>query len=569
MKTFVERVTDMLVEDGVIKSDQLREVKSANNKVDGNNFLKLLVDSRVVSDQDMLVSMGRCTRTPPINLTKIRVPPDVLNLIPGEMATNYMAIPVAKLGRRLYVAMADPLNILAIDDIRRVTQMEVFTLIASERAVAEILQQSHPQTTANIDKMLSAALPTGGGDIAQRTLIDVGDDGADVADDAVVVKSVNMILAQAVRDHAADVHIEPQEKSLRVRFGVHGQMEEIAIIPKNLQNAVISRCKIMAVLDIAEHRVPQDGRIALSVEGRDVDLRVSVLPTMFGERIVMRLLDKAGLPPNLDTYTHDKQALQWMRDAFHRPQGMCLMTGPTGSGKTTTLYRALQELNSSKVNIITCEDPVEYQLPGINQVQINSEIGMTFAAALRAILRQAPNIVLVGEIRDNETADIAAKAALTGHLVLSTLHTNDAPSTIARLVDMGIEPFLVGSTVAMICAQRLARKLCPHCKEKNNPPEQVLRSLGFTQEQIKEHTFYKPTGCPRCRNTGIMGRAAVVEVLRVDEQIRELIFKETPMDVIRKTAEKNGMKSLRTFALHLAMAGDISLEEVLRVTADI
>ena len=565
MKTITERVTDVLVEEGLLKVEQLKEIQ-ANEKANGSNLLKMLVESRLVSDQDMLVSMGRCIRTPPINLNRIHISPDVVKLIPPDMATNYLSVPVSRLGKRLYVAMADPLNIIAIDDIRHVTQMDVFPLIANEHAVAQILQATYPGVKGSLEKMLTAAMPLSAEEtVERRAQVDSAEE--EEADEAVVVRSVNMVLAQAIRDRASDIHIEPQEKEVRVRFGIDGQMVEIATIPRTLHQSVVSRIKIMATLDIAERRLPQDGRLPVSVEGREVDLRVSVLPTMFGERVVMRILDKGGLPPNLEGFTSDPMALQWIRDAIHRPHGMVLVTGPTGSGKTTTLYRALQELNTTKVNIITVEDPVEYQLGGINQVQVNADIGLTFAAGLRSILRQAPNIVLVGEIRDNETADIAIKAALTGHLVLSTLHTNDAPSAVARLVDMGVEPFLVGSTVVMVIAQRLARKLCPHCREKFEAPERLIQRLGLTEAQVQGQTFYRSVGCSRCRQTGFIGRTAVVEVMRLDEELRDLIIREEPTMEVRKVAEKNGMKSLRDFGLYLANEGITSLEEVLRVTA--
>ncbi len=566
MKSITERVTDVLVEEGLLRPEQIKELRSSQ-KTNGANLLKLLVEQRLVSDQDMLVSMGRCIRTQPINLFRMRISPDVLGLIPSDMAATYLAVPVARLGRRLYVAMADPLNIIAIDDIRRITQMDVFPMIATERAVAETLHAAYPGVKGTLEKMLRIAGPLTEGDaVVRRAEIDTTD-AAEAANEAVVVRTVNMILTQAVKDQASDIHIEPGGSEVRIRFGIDGQMIEIATLPKTMHQAVVSRVKIMATLDIAERRLPQDGRLPITIEGRDVDLRVSVLPTMFGERVVMRLLDKGSLPPNLEGFTYDPMMLQWLRDAIHRPHGMVLVTGPTGSGKTTTLYRALQELNTTKVNIITIEDPVEYQLAGVNQMQVNADIGLTFAAGLRSILRQAPNIVLVGEIRDNETADIAVKAALTGHLVLSTLHTNDAPSAVARLEDMGVEPFLVSSTLALVAAQRLARKICLHCREKFEAPPRLLERLGLTEAQVHEQTFYRSVGCTRCRQSGFAGRTAVVEVMRVDDEIRNLIASEATVTNIRQVAEHRGMKTLRAFGLYLAQQGITSLEEVLRITA--
>jgi type II secretion system protein E len=388
------------------------------------------------------------------------------------------------------------------------------------------------------------------------------------SEDAPVIKLVNLVLVQAIKDRASDIHFEPFEKQLRLRYRIDGVLYDSTAPPKALQSAVTSRIKIMANLDIAERRLPQDGRFRIKLAGRDVDLRISLLPTVHGEKIVMRVLDKGNLNPNLDALGLDPEDLAKFKQAIDAPHGMMLMTGPTGSGKTSTLYAVLTQLNTVDVNIITVEDPVEYQMLGINQVQIRPEIGLTFASGLRSILRQDPDIVMVGEIRDSETADIAVKAALTGHLVLSTLHTNDAPGAIARLVDMGIEPFLVSSSLLMVCAQRLLRKVCPHCKEPAEVPPDVFRRLGITGEQTKEGGYYHGRGCSRCKDTGYMGRMAILEVLSVSDAMRDQILHNTSAKAIREQALKEGMKTLAMAGIAKAKSGLTSLEEVLRVTGN-
>ncbi|MCX7915523.1 MAG: GspE/PulE family protein, partial [Verrucomicrobiae bacterium] len=381
-----------------------------------------------------------------------------------------------------------------------------------------------------------------------------------------VIKLVNLILVQAVKDRASDIHIEPFEKSVRLRYRIDGVLYDSAAPPKSLQAAIASRIKIMAHLDIAERRLPQDGRFRIKVAGREVDLRVSVLPTVHGEKIVMRVLDKSTLNTKLENIGMDEESLAKFRAAIDAPHGMILMTGPTGSGKTSTLYAVLSHLNQPDVNIVTVEDPVEYQMHGINQVQVKSDIGLTFAAGLRSILRQDPDIVMVGEIRDSETADIAVKAALTGHLVLSTLHTNDAPGAVARLIDMGIEPFLVSSSVLLVCAQRLVRKICPHCKEEFVLPPESIRQAGLKEADVAGVTFYRGRGCGRCKDTGFLGRTAIHEVMVVSDAIREQILRDASAKVIRELAIREGMKSLRESGLQKAKQGITSVDEVLRVT---
>jgi len=383
-----------------------------------------------------------------------------------------------------------------------------------------------------------------------------------------VIKLVNLILVQAIKDRASDIHLEPFEKQLKLRYRVDGVLYDSAAPPKTLQSAIASRIKIMAQLDIAERRLPQDGRFRIKQAGREVDLRVSILPTVHGEKIVMRVLDKGSLNLNLDSLGMDPDALAKFKSAIDAPHGMMLMTGPTGSGKTSTLYAVMNQLNQSDINIVTVEDPVEYQMLGVNQVQVKPDIGLTFAGGLRSILRQDPDVVMVGEIRDSETADIAVKAALTGHLVLSTLHTNDAPGAIARLVDMGIEPFLVSSSVLLICAQRLLRKICPHCKETFSVPADLQTRMHLTKDEVAGNTFYRGRGCARCKNTGFLGRMAILEVLSATDKLRDQILHDTSAKVIRDIALQEGMKTLHLVGMEKARAGLTSLDEVLRVTGD-
>jgi type IV pilus assembly protein PilB len=476
-------------------------------------------------------------------------------------------VAVARLGKKLFVAMADPLNVLALDDLRRVRpNLQIISLISTERAVVDFLNNAQTQASGGIDEILKD-VDVSDVELAKEKQEEINlDQLVESSEEGPVIKLVNLMLVQAIKDRASDIHIEPFEKQLRLRYRVDGVLYDSTAPPKALQSAIASRIKIMSNLDIAERRLPQDGRFRIKLAGREVDLRVSVLPTVHGEKIVMRVLDKGTLNLNLDSLGLPPEDLQKFKNAIDAPHGMILMTGPTGSGKTSTLYAVLTQLNTSDVNIVTVEDPVEYQMLGVNQVQVRSEIGLTFAGGLRSILRQDPDIVMVGEIRDSETADIAVKAALTGHLVLSTLHTNDAPGAIARMVDMGIEPFLLSSSVLMVCAQRLVRKICPHCKEELKVPEDVIKRLGLNQVDVTSTTFYQGRGCSRCKDTGFLGRMAILEVLPITDAMREQILHTTSSKAIKDLALKEGLKTLRMAGLDKAKAGLTSLDEVLRVT---
>ncbi len=571
-KSFGERIADILIEDGLLLPSQLEEAQELQKK-QGGRLLKLLTDNQYVNEQDMVISMGRCLDKPPVNLAKIRVPEPVMSLVPKDMAKSYKLVPIAQLGNKLFVAMADPMNVLALDDLRTRTKLEIIPMIATERSVNEALSGVHSATGAIDEVMKKAAAEAAAeeasvqieGGKANNEDIDL-DRLAASSEDGPVIKIVNLILVQALKDRASDIHIEPAEKTVRLRYRMDGNLVEASGPPKSLQLAIASRIKILAGLNIAERRVPQDGRFRIRVSGKEVDLRISFLPTVYGEKIVIRILDKGALTGSIDTMGMDDATLSNFRKAIDAPHGLILVTGPTGSGKTTTLYSVLGELNKPEYNIVTVEDPVEYQLQGINQVAVKAEIGLDFSSALRSILRQDPDIVMIGEIRDNETADIAVKAALTGHQVLSTLHTNDAAGAITRLDDMGIEPFLISSSVLLTCAQRLVRRICPNCKEEFLPEAELLGKVNL--EHKASDTFYQGGGCERCKQRGFLGRAAILEVLPVTESIRRLVIKRASAAVLKNQALSEGMKSLRLAGIDKAYEGVTTLEEVWRLTSE-
>lgn len=572
-KSFGERIADILIEDGLLLPSQLEEAQELQKK-QGGRLLKLLTDNQFVTEQDMVISMGRCLDKPPVNLGKVRIPEAVLNLVPKDMAKSYKVVPVAVLANKLFVAMADPMNVLALDDLRTRTKFEIVPMIATERAVNEALSGVHSATGA-IDEVMKKAAAEAAKTAAEEDVEVEGNKGREEIDldrlaasseDGPVIKIVNLILVQALKDRASDIHIEPAEKSIRLRYRMDGNLVEASGPPKSLQNSIASRIKILAGLNIAERRLPQDGRFRIRVSGKEVDLRISFLPTVYGEKIVIRILDKSALSGSIEALGMDEATMEGFKKAIDAPHGMILVTGPTGSGKTTTLYSVLSELNKPEYNIVTVEDPVEYQLQGINQVAVRPDVGLDFSSALRSILRQDPDIVMIGEIRDNETADIAVKAALTGHQVLSTLHTNDAAGAITRLDDMGIEPFLIASSVLLTCAQRLVRRVCPNCREEFLPEPEMFTRLNM--EPTGQETFYHGSGCERCKHRGYLGRAAIMEVLPVSESIRRLIIKRASAAVLKNQALSEGMKSLRLAGIDKAQEGVTTLEEVWRLTAE-
>ena len=568
-KSFGERIADVLIEEGLLLPNQLEEAIGIQ-KSEGGRLLKILTDRQFVTEQDMVFSIGRCLNTPPVNLSRLRVPEEVMSIVPREMAKANKLVPIARLDGKLFVAMADPTNVLAVDDLKRRVQLEIVPMIATERSVLDTLAGVHG--AGNMSQVLrqvsdEAAQSADSVEVhsAKREEIDL-DRLAHDSEDAPVIKIVNLILAQAVKEKASDIHIEPFQNTLKLRYRIDGELIPAESPPKALQLAITSRIKILAGLNIAERRIPQDGRFRIRVLGKEIDLRISILPTAHGEKIVIRILDKASLSGSIDQMGMDADTLSKFKKAIDALHGMILVTGPTGSGKTTTLYSVMHELNSPQYNIVTVEDPIEYELAGINQVAVRADIGLDFASALRSILRQDPDIVMVGEIRDNETADIAVKAALTGHQVLSTLHTNDAAGAITRLDDMGIEPFLISSSILMTCAQRLVRRICSNCKEQFVPEPEIVAKVGLAEN--KDAVFYHGTGCDRCKGRGYAGRASIIEALPVSEAVRRLIIKRASAAVIKNQAITEGMKTLRVVGIEKALEGVTTLEEIWRVTAE-
>jgi len=575
VKTFGERIADALVEDGLLSARQVEELLEQQKK-EGTRLLKLILDKAYVSDQDMTVSIGRVLNTPPINLARISIPLDIADLLPREMAHTHKVVPVSRLENKLFLAMADPLNVLAIDDVRRVTRLDVAPMIASEKAILDKLNSIDASKSGSMEDIIQDAKKQQADDDADADNLEVSreaneevnlDQLAASSEEAPVIKLANLILVQAIKDRASDVHVEPFEKALRLRYRIDGVLVDATPPPKQMQLALASRFKIMSSLDIAERRLPQDGRMRIRVGGKDYDLRVSIMPTVHGEKIVLRVLDKSNLSASIDKLGLDAGTLAQFRSAVDAPHGLMLVTGPTGSGKTTTLYSALNELNNPTFNIVTVEDPVEFQIPGINQVPVKKEIGLTFANALRSILRQDPDIIMIGEIRDTETAEIAVESALTGHQVLSTMHCNDAPGAIARLDDMGIAPFLISSSVILSCAQRLMRRICSHCKEPVTYPAKMYQDLDIDPSIMDGVTLFRGRGCERCKNTGYAGRLAIIEAMTITDEIRKLIIARSTSREMGKVAIGQGMRTLRMVALDRVRDGVSTLEQVLVVTS--
>jgi len=574
VKTFGERIADALVEDGLLTAKQVGELVEQQKK-EGTRLLKLLLDRALVSDQDMTVSMGRVLNVPPINLARITIPAEIADMLPREISQNHKVLAVSRLENKLFIAMADPLNVLALDDVKRITKLEVSPMIASEKAILDKLTNLDSAKSGSIEDIIQDAQKRADGDpdsdnieTVKETLEEVNlDQLAASSEEAPVIKLANLILVQAIKDRASDIHLEPFEKQMRLRYRVDGVLADATPPPKQMQLALASRIKIMANLDIAERRLPQDGRMRVRVAGKDFDLRVSILPTVHGEKIVMRVLDKSNLSASLDKLGLDADTFQQVKSAVDAPHGLLLVTGPTGSGKTTTLYSALNELNNPIFNIVTVEDPVEFQIPGINQVPVKKEIGLTFANALRSILRQDPDIVMIGEIRDTETAEIAIEAALTGHQVLSTMHCNDAPGAIARLDDMGIAPFLISSSVILSCAQRLLRRICSHCKEPVTYPAKMFQELNIDPSLFDGVTLFRGRGCDRCKNSGYAGRIAIIEAMTVTDELRKLVIARANTREMSKVAIGQGMRTLRMVALDRVREGVSTLEQVLVMTS--
>ena len=560
-----DKLGEILVREGLITQDQLKKAL-LEQKSSGMRLGYTLVKLGFIEETEVTKMLARQYRMPAVDLSRFEVDPKILKLLSGDIALKHTVLPLKREGRTLTIAIADPNNVTAIEDIKFITRCDVFAVIAGEYTLRNAIEKYYQQSEVQLQNLLKSMEAAEDLEVVE----DAADEDVkaqDLADGAPVVKLINGLLTDAVKRGASDIHIEPFEHEMRVRYRVDGALQEVMKPPIKMRAALTSRVKIMASLNIAERRVPQDGRIKLKMGTRVIDFRVSTLPVLYGEKVVLRILDKGNLTLDLTKFGFEPKAEQELMRAILNPYGMVLVTGPTGSGKTTTLYSALSRINTMEVNIITAEDPVEYNLMGINQVLVRNEVGMTFAAALKAFLRQDPNIIMVGEIRDMETGSIAIKAALTGHLVLSTLHTNDAPSTITRMMDMGIEPFNVASAVNIIVAQRLVRRICSECKAEHKYSDEEFKVLGIPIAEGQKQVFFKGTGCDKCGETGYKGRQGLYEVMSMSSQLRRLVLKGASTEELREQAVKDGMLTLRMDGMLKVKRGITTLDEVVKETA--
>jgi len=565
------RLGEILVKESLITQDQLQKALEFQ-RVNGGKLGSCLTKMGFITDDDITGVLSRQYGVPSINLKYYEIDPNVIRLIPQDTATRYQVVPLSRVGSVLTIAMTDPTNVFAMDDVKFMTGFNVEPVVASETAIADAISRFYGGGSSNGEELSNLMR-----DLVEEEL-ELAPDDAELdaqalekaAEEAPIIKLVNLVLTDSVKRGASDIHIEPYETEMRVRFRIDGMLQTVMTPPLKVKDAMTSRMKIMAKLDIAEKRLPQDGRIMIKYKAdgkkKELDFRVSTVPTLYGEKIVLRLLDKENLRLDMTKLGFEQSSLTKFERNILKPYGMVLVTGPTGSGKTNTLYSSVARLNQVDTNIMTAEDPVEFQLGGINQVQMKEQIGLNFAAALRAFLRQDPNIILVGEIRDFETAEIAVKAALTGHLVLSTLHTNDAPSTISRLMNMGIEPFLVATSVNLICAQRLVRRICSNCKEEVEVPPQVLLDAGYSEDELKTTKIYHGKGCSICNKGGYKGRTGLYEVMEINDELRELILVGASALELKKKAVEQGMLTLRRSGLVKIAAGMTTMDEVLRET---
>ncbi|MBI1894701.1 MAG: type IV-A pilus assembly ATPase PilB [Candidatus Rokubacteria bacterium] len=559
------RLGDLLVKEGLLSSDQL--LRAVGEQRRSNEPLSLILKRLgFLAEEQLLDFLSRKYGIPTINLSRIEVDPEVLKLVRKEIAQKYQVFPVRKVGKTLTLALSDPTVVLAIVDVQFATGLHVIPVLASEDTIRQAIEQNY-DAADDIKKLMNqeTAPDTGLELVERRETVDISE-AKEGADEAPIIRFVNLIIADAISKRASDIHLEPYENVFRARYRIDGVLHDMMSPPKQMEAAILSRVKIMANLDIAERRLPQDGRISLKYQNREIDLRVSSLPTIFGEKIVLRILDKGGTILDLTQLGFEEEDLDRFKQAITTPFGMILVTGPTGSAKSTTLYAAVSTINNPEINIITAEDPVEYNIPGVNQVHVREDIGYGFGTALRSFLRQDPDVILVGEMRDLETAQIAIRAALTGHLVFSTLHTNDAPSTITRLLDMGLPPFLVSSSLLLVVAQRLVRRICLECREPVDVPLSALVDIGFKPEEADGVKAYVGKGCAACAQTGYRGRIAIHEVMWLSRELRDAIVRQQPANEIRKLAIKIGMRTLRQSGLRKVARGLTTIDEVLRVT---
>ena len=561
------RLLELLVKEGLLSADQAQKA-TADQRRTGERLASVLTRLGLLKEDDLLDFLSRKYGIPIINLGRVEVEPEILKLVRREIIQKYQVFPVRKVGNTLTLALSDPTVVLAIDDVQFATGLHVIPVLAGESAIRQAIERSYDTGVDDLKKLIDQEKAGAEANLelldkAQK--VDVGEPGSE-AQEAPTIRFVNLIIGDAIRKRASDIHLEPYEKVFRVRYRIDGVLHDMMNPPKQMEPAILSRVKIMANLDIAERRLPQDGRISVKFQSREIDLRVSSLPTIFGEKIVMRVLDKTGTVLDLARLGFEEEDLARFKRTITTPYGMVLVTGPTGSGKSTTLYAAISTINHPDINIITAEDPVEYNIPGINQVLVREDIGYTFASALRAFLRQDPDVVLVGEMRDLETAQIAIRAALTGHLVFSTLHTNDAPSTVTRLQDMGIPPFLISSSLLLVIAQRLVRRICLECREPVRVPVSALIDVGFRPEEAEGVQAYAGKGCATCAQTGFKGRIALHEVMWLTPEVQEAIVRQRPANELKELAVKAGMRTLRQSGLRKVATGTTTIDEVLRVT---
>ena len=562
-----ERLGDLLVAEGVISPGQLHDALR-EHRLSKERLGSVLTKRGFVSEERLVEILSKEHGLPSVSIDAYAITPDVLALVPVHIARKYDVLPLGRVDNALTLAMADPTNVIVMDEIAAMTRLSVLPVVAAGKAIRAAITRHYTAAAPMTDLLAEIAAEPGNLEVVAETELATSDvfELKESADEAPVVKLVNMILLDAIRRGASDLHWEPYEKELRIRFRIDGVLHEIVTPPKRLEPAIISRLKIMSNLDIAERRLPQDGRIKLRHGRREIDFRVSILPTIFGEKAVLRILDKEALQLDMTKLGFDPWSFEKFDHAIHQPYGMVLITGPTGSGKTTTLYSAISTINAPGHNIMTAEDPVEYNLLGVNQVQVNDGIGRSFAAVLRSFLRQDPDVILVGETRDLETAQISIRAALTGHLVFTTLHTNDCPSTVARLVDMGVPPFLLSSSLQLILAQRLGRRICKDCKEPYQVDESELAPFGYVPQGTGRLTLHRGRGCQACNRSGMKGRVALYEVMPISDELRQLILKDASTAELRAVAEQQGMKSLRQAGLAKVLDGTTTMQEILRVT---
>ena len=564
--TYLPTLIEILKKTKLISESELKRAQELQ-KTSKKKLIRVLLDEGFIPEKDLLLLLSSELSIPVLDLTAYKVAPEILKSIPKKIAERYEILPVSQIGNVMTLAMSDPLDMSAMDDVKKIAQVNnvrpvivthrdiqaaIETYYSEEVKLEDVFEDLDPDSVEVVDQSLASSEPA---------------KDAHAADEAPVIRMVNLVLQEAIKNRASDIHFEPFADRLRIRYRIDGSLQNAFSPPRNMYNAILTRIKIISTLDITEKRLPQDGRFKARFESREIDFRVSILPTYHGEKAVLRVLDKASVKSGLNDLGFSKESIIKFQESIKRPYGMILVTGPTGSGKSTTLYSILNQLNTKERNIMTVEDPIEYQLHGITQTQVNPDIGLTFSNGLRSLLRQSPDIILVGEIRDGETADIAVKAALTGHLVFSTLHTNNAAGAIARLTDMGVEPFLIASSLIATTAQRLLRRICPHCRKEYNIPKEVLARLPEEfHSYLKGTVAYQGTGCPQCKNTGYRGRLGAMEVLVVDNEIQQLIIDHASSDTVDQLARKKGMLTLFENALAGFKEGQTTLEEVLRVT---